>query len=1205
MGLVYEVEDTLKAGPSLALKLMHGALVDAAGVELFKAEFAIMAGLAHPNVARVHDFEALQGGEDYFFTMERIHGVDLGRAVERADIEVVLGFVVQVCRALAYLHSRGIVHRDLKPSNVIVDDDARARVLDFGIAGSHGDLVAGTVAYMAPEQLRGGLVDGRSDLYSLGITLYELLYGHVPFTADTVSGMIDRHLRAALPFGAEARPVAGWVRDLVARLCAKDPVDRPANANAVIAAINVGGAVYPLATSETTEGYIRTGRFIGRERERVNLLAHVRARLDGDAQVAPVFFVAGPSGAGKSRLLGEAKRDVQLSGQTFSSADAYSAAQSEHGPIVEIMRHALRLAESAHAEELIHRHATALRLLNPELAAAAAVTTGSDANRERLAMFEGTVEFVLELATRAPFVICIDDLQWAQAGTIEWLGYLAFSVRQRERTGTAAPLAVLGGYRSEEYQGRPIEELIARLEDNHWLETLTLAPLQPADVRALLGSMLGIAEVPVGFSQKVADETRGNPFFIEEVMRSLTESGAVSFATRGFSVPQSLGELEIPTSIGQTLLRRAEALTASGRAVGEALAVLGQPSEPPLLAAVAGIDESEVRLALEELRGRNMALPIAGPKPQFRLVHDWVRQTLSEALGAREREQLHGRVVEAIQQVFASDLDPHLYALAHHSVCSGDQATTLTYALRAGDKARHEVQIHLAFDLFQRAHDLLPDGDRVLRLEVSEKLADVEYLLGRYAAALPRYAAVLAEAADAADRARIERKVGQIHFQKGDLTGSAERLWRAAHLLGDREPRGQSMIGVALGREMAGHLSHRMVRRKLESDERQRARLQALSAIYLRMVRTYYFLDPMVMILASLRALDRAERVGESHELSQSLAMTAMIYATVTRYETALAYAGASVDMASRLGSPWHVGSAHGLHGMVSFFRGETSEALAHLEKAREALLASGDIFELGSAMAHMGFSLILLGDFRGALARMRELQAICDRTGTEQLAIVESYSGLCEIVLGEDDGESLTRMQRALGRVIDGPDVWSVGMSKQNLGEAALVEGRWDEACRYLQDARALREARRLPQDHMVLVYPLLGLALIETLEAGGAARAEARAELDRVARLGLSLTKRRPNHRALALMVAGGARYYAGDRARAARFFTEALAVAAVRGQQFRSAQIAYYAGRLLLGGDEPDVAAGRRHLAQAAAGFTACGAAPLAARAQRWLA
>ena len=89
------------------------------------------------------------------------------------------------------------------------------------------------------------------------------------------------------------------------------------------------------------------------------------------------------------------------------------------------MRHALRLAESAHAEELIHRHATALRLLNPELAAAAAVTTASDANRERLAMFEGTVEFVLELAARAPFVICIDDLQWAQAGTIEWLGYLA------------------------------------------------------------------------------------------------------------------------------------------------------------------------------------------------------------------------------------------------------------------------------------------------------------------------------------------------------------------------------------------------------------------------------------------------------------------------------------------------------------------------------------------------------------------------------------------------------------------------------------------------------------------------------------------------------------------------------------------------------------------------------------------------------------
>jgi tetratricopeptide (TPR) repeat protein len=716
--------------------------------------------------------------------------------------------------------------------------------------------------------------------------------------------------------------------------------------------------------------------------------------------------------------------------------------------------------------------------------------------------------------------------------------------------------------------------------------------------------MLGIAEVPLGFSQKVADETRGNPFFIEEVMRSLTESGAVSFVTRGFSVPESLGELEIPTSVGQTLLRRAEALSAAGRAVGETLAVLGQPSEPALLAAAAGIDESEVDVALEELRGRNMALPIAGPTPRFRLVHDWVRQTLAETLDAREREQRHGRVVQAIQRVFSSDLDPQLYALAHHSACSGDQATTLTFALRAGEKARQEYAIHLAFELFQRAHDLLSSGDRMLRREVSEKLADVEYLLGRYDAALPRYGAVLGEAGDAADRARIERKVGQIFFQRGELKGSAERLWRAAHLLGDREPR-HPMIGLALLQEMAGHLAHRISRRKLASDARARARLQALSEIYLRMVRTYFFLDPKVMIIACLRALDRAERVGESRELSQSLAMTAMIYATLTRYDTALAYAGAAVDMASRLGSPWHVGSAEGLHGMVSFFRGETSEALAHLEKAREELLVSGDIFELGSAMAHIGFSLILRGDFRGALGRMRELQAICERTGTEQLAIIESYCGLCELVLGEDEGEAFTRMQRALGRLINGPDVVFIGMSKQNLGEASLLEGRCDDACRILREARALREEHGLPQDYLVLVYPLLGLALIETLEAGGVARVARRAELGRVARRGLSLTKRRPNHRALALLVAGYDRYYAGDRARAGQLFTEALTVTATRGQQFRAAQIRYYAGRLMLGGDKRDVAGGRRHLAEAVASFTACGAAPLAARAERWLA
>ena len=432
------------------------------------------------------------------------------------------------------------------------------------------------------------------------------------------------------------------------------------------------------------------------------------------------------------------------------------------------------------------------------------------------------------------------------------------------RSGSAAGRCS-GSYRSEEYKGRPVEELIVKLEASDSLKTLTLAPLRPVDVQALLGLMLGIAEVPVGFSQKVADETQGNPFFIEEVMRSLTESGAVSFATQGFSVPESLGALEIPTSIGQTLLRRAEALTASGRAVGEALAVLGQPSEPALLAAAVGIDESEVGVALEELRGRNMALPIAGPKPRFRLVHDWVRQTLSEALDAKEREHRHGRVVEAIQHVFAGDLDSHFYALAYHSACSGDHATTLTYALRAGEKARQEYAIHLAFDLFQRAHDLLSAGDPVARREVSEKLADVEYLLGRYDAALPRYAIVLSEATDAADRARIERKVGQILFQKGDLKESAERLWRAARLLGDREPRGRPHDRPC---PPARERGTPRAPDGLPEVGKRRARAGAASGaqrnIYLRMVRTHFFLDPKVMIIACLRALDRAERVGES-----------------------------------------------------------------------------------------------------------------------------------------------------------------------------------------------------------------------------------------------------------------------------------------------------------------------------------------------------
>ena len=229
---------------------------------------------------------------------------------------------------------------------------------------------------MAPEQLQGGLVDARSDSYSLGITLDELPYGHVPFAGDTVSHMIDLHVTAALPLDAETRPVASWVRDPLPCWAQRTRADRPTSANAVIAAINSGGSAYPLATSETTEGYIGA-RAASSAATASGTVSDPRA---GEARRQPsgraVLFVAGPSGVGKSRLMAEAKREVQLGGIYIFGCRCLLGGpirtrrnRRDHEPCIASRK-------AVQAEDLILRHAMALRLLNPAL-----VVTATRCNR--------------------------------------------------------------------------------------------------------------------------------------------------------------------------------------------------------------------------------------------------------------------------------------------------------------------------------------------------------------------------------------------------------------------------------------------------------------------------------------------------------------------------------------------------------------------------------------------------------------------------------------------------------------------------------------------------------------------------------------------------------------------------------------------------------------------------------------------------------
>ena len=234
MATVYLAEDQ-ELGRGVAIKILNERHAnDEQFVERFRREAKNAAGLSHPNIVSVFDRGEAEG--TYYIAMEHLKGRNLKELIAArgpAPVHIAVDITRQVLAALRHAHDNGIVHRDIKPHNVMIDDDRRVKVTDFGIARAgtsqmtEAGSIVGTAQYLSPEQARGAQVDQRSDLYSVGVVLYELLTGKVPFTGESPVEIAMKHLSDTPPPPSELNPdVPDELDKIVMRALAKDPARR-------------------------------------------------------------------------------------------------------------------------------------------------------------------------------------------------------------------------------------------------------------------------------------------------------------------------------------------------------------------------------------------------------------------------------------------------------------------------------------------------------------------------------------------------------------------------------------------------------------------------------------------------------------------------------------------------------------------------------------------------------------------------------------------------------------------------------------------------------------------------------------------------------------------------------------------------------------------------------------------------------------------
>jgi len=768
MGEVWRARDA-QLERDVAVKLPTLGMLDTAGRAQLLREARVAASLSHPGIVAVHD--AGETGGQPFIVMELVEGRSLRERPSR-DPVVVRMIARQVLEALEHVHAQGIVHRDLKPENLLVtgpESAPRVRVADLGVARlessttlTRADTIVGTAAYLSPEQALGGAIDGRADLYALGAVLYELVAGRPPFEGPDALAVISQHLHAPVPPPRTHRPdVEPGLERFVMRLLAKSPDDRYPSAREALQALDAmaaGAAPSEEAPAESTllDQLVR-GRLVGRGAELERLRDVWRSTLQGRAQLA---LVSGEPGVGKSRLAREMVVAARVDGAVVLAGGCYEfEATTPYLPFVEAIAAWARGRDDAALREALGGTAPEIARLVPGIDSRLGPFAAPPAlapHEERIRLFDAVARLLRSLAARRGLLVFLDDVHWADTGTLALMRYLLRQLRDER-------VLLLATYREIELDRQhPLAAALVEWNRDRIATRVALGRLGRADSDGLLATLLGQDEVSPEFGEAMHRETEGNPFFLEEVVKALIEQGQI-YREGGEWQRRDVADLAIPQSVKAAIGRRLDRLGPECVETLHLAAVLGKTFAFADLASCSTRNEDELLDALDEATAAQLVIAREGES--FTFTHDKIREVLYEELNPVRRRRTHQKIGEMLE----ARADARVEDLSFHFLHAGDLERALRWSLAAAERSRHVQALDEAVVYLARAVECADAiGDRARLLDVVRALASLQSERGDGTATIAACRRALPLCTSAAERAAVNTLAGEICVRNGN-----------------------------------------------------------------------------------------------------------------------------------------------------------------------------------------------------------------------------------------------------------------------------------------------------------------------------------------------------------------------------------------------------------------------------------------------------
>lgn len=867
---------------------------------------------------------------------------------------------------------------------------------------------------------------------------------------------------------------------------------------------------------------------VGRDAELTSLQATLIALGQGRGGLV---VMEGEPGVGKSRLMAEMRR--RSSGGSVLWLEGRSLSFGRHlsyWPFIQLLKSAFGISEDDGEERSWSKLERGLQSLFgeratevlPYLATVMALPL-PEGYVERLQYLDGpglrrqvflcVRQLVEALAQRQPLIVALEDWHWADQSSVDLAEHLLPLAQ------TAPVLLIFPTRDTPEGPTRRVRDFAAA-QPAVQLVDIKLAPLTAQDSALLVANLAGSLNLPLELRDRIQLKTGGNPFFIEEIIRSLITEGALirDPATRSWKLVRRVDDVVVPDTVQGLILARIDRLRDDAKQTLKLASVIGRSFYDRVLEALSDAGDqmhqclSELELA-ELIREKQRH-----PELEYIFKHALVQEAAYGSILADNRRGIHRRVARSIEVLFPDRLDEFASLLAHHYTCAEDWDKAQSYLFKAGEQAGRMAADAEALELLRRAESayLKVNGNKLAPLE----------------------------------RAALARKVGAALFGTGQYAASHDQMRRALGELGVHYPASRGGVLRAILGAMARHFWRHRRRRAGVATRHTMSLPDAAEAstILHTMSWTDYFLDKECMLLDSLLELEVGECSAYALAEARGLSSVGFGFMTVGARGIARRYHRRALRVAKGTGNPSAVAFAQMAVGFLDFYEGDGKSCVAQMTQSMANYRDAGDLHRWGASALMKSWAQIALGEVQAAC----ELSAEVARSGRDS-ADPQKTSWGCQtlgsalLIMGRfaEAEAALGEGAEAARRVLSWDNMLHL---RGHLVRCLVLQGRLQECEPLLAECHEILSREKLPQAfdrvEMMVAEATYRLALAESLPAAG--RSEALQVAKKACRTAMGYARQMPLWLPGALRLMGLLDWLSGNTARANRQWEEGAALA-----------------------------------------------------------